>query len=96
MILYKGIKFILSMSDPAGPARTNWNSITERKLVNLVLDPAERRDLYGDPAYEAIGREYENRLVQMIKISSENIPSSKKTTLSKETIELLKSLGYIK
>jgi arylsulfatase A-like enzyme len=96
MIFYKGIKYILSMSEPFGPARTNWNSITERKLFNLVQDPNERRDLYGDPQYKTIGQEYENMLIQTIKASSENSPLSKKTNLSKETIQLLKSLGYIK
>jgi len=84
------------MHDSSGPERVNWNSITERELFNIQDDPFERINLYEDLRYRPICINFEKTLFKIIKDSAKINGSQKKTKIDKETIEHLKSLGYLR
>ncbi len=96
MILKDDLKFIVTMPDPKGAARTNWQGINERRLFDLKNDPQEIKNLFSDLDYRKSCNEMERALLSVINLSEASNTSTKKTELSEETLEQLKSLGYIK
>ena len=94
MILNNHMKYIVTMTNPTGPMRSNWKSIVDRKLFNLLADPFEKNNLATDPQYKPVLDEYERKLILHI-YQSAKTDITKKTKLDKQTIDLLKTLGYI-
>ena len=97
MIRLGDLKFIVTMTteDPFNRERTNWKSVTQRRLFDLKNDPLEQNDLYPDLKYRKICMELEKKLVQIIKISAQTNFQVRETAISKETLEQLKALGYL-
>jgi hypothetical protein len=83
------------MQDPVKPERVNWNSIIQRRLYNLKNDPLEQHDLYPDPKYKGVCIRFEKMLIRSIKDSASAKYRREQTTISKETLKYLKSLGYL-
>ena len=96
MILKDDLKYIVTMPDPEGAARANWRSINERRLFDLKNDPQELINLFPDLIHRKTCNEMERALMSVINLSVASDTSTKKTELSEETLEQLKSLGYIK
>jgi len=97
MIRLGDLKFIVTMTteEPFNRERTNWKSVTQRRLFDLKNDPLEQNDLYPDLKYRRICMELEEKLVQIIKNSAQTNFKVRKTALSKETLKHLKALGYL-
>jgi hypothetical protein len=99
MIRVGDLKYIITMTteESFNRERTNWKSVTRRRLFNLKNDPFEQKDLYPDLKYRKICMELEKKLVQIIKNSAQPLfhTREKETAISKETMEQLKTLGYL-
>lgn len=95
MIRVGDLKYIITMQDPVKPERVNWNSIIQRRLYNLKSDPLEQDDLYPDQKYRGICIRFEKMLIRSIKDSARAKYKREQTTISKETLKYLKSLGYL-
>jgi arylsulfatase A-like enzyme len=96
MIRKGDLKYIVTMPDPEGPARMNWRGINEKRLFDLKSDPKETINLFPDMSYRKTCNEMERALLSVIQLSVELNTGARKTKLSDETLEHLKSLGYIK
>lgn len=96
MIRVDALKYILTMQDPTGAARTNWHSVSDRRLYDVEKDPKEKKNLYDSIEYRKVCNELEKTLITIIKSSAEINTGTKMTPLNKETLEHLKSLGYLK
>ncbi len=94
MIRIGDLKYIITMMAPSKSERVNWNLITRRRLFDLKNDPLEQRDLYPDLKFRRICIEFEKKLTRIIKNSAKSNVQRQKTTISKETIKQLKTLGY--
>jgi arylsulfatase A-like enzyme len=95
MIRIGDLKYMITMIDPQRPERVNWEAITRRRLFNLKNDPLEQRDLYSNLKFRRICMELEKKLTRIIKNSAKSNRRRQKTTISKETIKQLKTLGYL-
>ncbi len=95
MIRVGDLKYIVTMKDPSKPGRTNWDSITGRKLFDLKEDPGEKNNLYKDLKYRQICINLEKTLKRIIKNSARTNVTTKHTEISEETIKQLEALGYL-
>jgi arylsulfatase A-like enzyme len=89
------LKYIVTMEKAEGPARTNWKNIVHRGLFNLENDPEEKINLFKDSKFKAIAFKFERMLKQIIRKSAKLNRSGKATRLQQETIDHMKSLGYL-
>lgn len=95
MIRIGDLKYMITMTAPSKPGRINWNAITRRELFDLKNDPLEQKNLYPDLKFRRICAEFEKKLTRIIKHSAKSNRRRQKTTISKETIKQLKTLGYL-
>jgi arylsulfatase A-like enzyme len=97
MIRLGNLKYIVTMTTegPLNRERTNWRAVTGRRLFDLKNDPLEQKDLYPDLKFRGICLELEKKLVQIIKHSARSDFQVRETTISKETLKQLKTLGYL-
>jgi arylsulfatase A-like enzyme len=97
MIRLGDFKYIVTMTtgESFNRERTNWKSVTQRRLFNVKRDPLEQNDLYPDLRYRGICIELEKKLVRIIKNSAQSKFQDRKTTLDQETLNQLKALGYL-
>ena len=96
MIRQGALKYIVTMPDPEGAARMNWKGINEKRLFDLKNDPQESINLFPDLSFNKTCNSMERALLSEIRRSAESNTGMKKSKLSEETLEHLKSLGYIK
>lgn len=95
MIRIGDFKYIITMKKPNNPGRVNWENIIDRKLFNLKSDPLEKKNLYKKSKFKKICINFEKILKKILKKSISNNRLIKETKLDKETIDHMKSLGYL-
>lgn len=95
MIRINKFKYILSMKNPRGPGRMNWEQVNRRRLFHLGNDPAELRNLFPYRAYKNVITEMEKRLARILLESVRLNQGGGKEQISEETRRQLKTLGYL-
>jgi arylsulfatase A-like enzyme/Flp pilus assembly protein TadD len=65
------------------------------ELYDLKRDPDELRNLYGDPTYQSKADALNVELDDLMKASAAHAISAETTSMSKETMQNLQSLGYL-
>ena len=95
MIRIGDLKYIVTMNDTGKPGRVDWNAVTQRNLFDLKSDPRERKDLYPDLKYRRICLDFEKLLAEVIKNSVLTNGQTQKTSIGQETVDQLKSMGYL-
>lgn len=95
MIKIGDLKYIVTMHDPLKPGRVNWNSVKERKLFNLKVDPFEKDNLFKYMKHKKICFNFEKVLLRVIKGSSRMNVYRGKTRIKEKTKKFLESLGYL-
>ncbi len=95
MIRMGNMKYIVTMKNPLKPERVNWEAIIERRLFNLKEDPLEKNNLYKDSRLKNICIELEKQLKKIVANAVDINRPKTATKISKETLEHMKSLGYL-
>ncbi|MBC2715098.1 MAG: sulfatase [Desulfobacteraceae bacterium] len=95
MIFRDKLKYVVTMKDPSGPGRVNWDSILKKELYDVRIDPLEYHNLATLKQFKGACLDFEKLLVHNIAESAKFGGSKQQTTLNKDTIQQLKSLGYI-
>jgi hypothetical protein len=95
MIRVGDLKYIITMMKPNKQGRVNWRRIYKRKLYDLKSDYLEKKNLYKNLKFESTCIHMEKILRNILEDSSRSFGSAKTTRVSKETIEHMKSLGYL-
>jgi arylsulfatase A-like enzyme len=83
-----------------GGMKLIWGSDGRNELYDLVLDPGETANLIDSPAYGAVARTMEQRLVELVERYEadrrEPAPPTEEIPLDPATKEALRSLGYLR
>ena len=95
MIREGDFKLIITMKNPGGWGRMNWNQACYRKLFNLKTDPEEKHNLWRNLEFRNIALKLEKTLRNLLKDSITISGERKETEVDQETIKHMKSLGYI-
>lgn len=95
MIRMGDMKYIVTMKKARGPARLNWKKVTQRRLFNLKTDPGEKINLFPKRKFRALGLKLEKMLKKILNQSASTNRNTRSVPLDKETIEHMKSLGYL-
>ncbi len=95
MIRVGHLKYIVTMKKPDQPGRLNWDNVTERRLFDLDADPLEKKNLFKNKAFIAAGQGLEKMLKMILKGSASQFDSKEETTVNKEIIDHMKTLGYL-
>jgi arylsulfatase A-like enzyme len=95
MIRTADLKYIITMQDPSGKARTNWSRIIQRRLFNLRNDPGETRNLFELPRFRNLCNDLERALREIIRNSESARFTPEPTRIKPETREQMETLGYL-
>ncbi|MCI0471606.1 MAG: sulfatase-like hydrolase/transferase, partial [Candidatus Aminicenantes bacterium] len=95
MIRIGHLKYIVTMKQPDGSGRTNWQEISKRRLFDLKNDPQEKNNLYKDPKFTQLCINLEKMLQKIILDSVQNKFAPGQTQITTQTVEQLKALGYL-
>lgn len=95
MIRVQDLKYIVTMEEPAGKLRVNWDKISQRRLFNLKDDPKEMRNLFNNPQYHGLCMDLEDMLRKIIQNSGNNRFATEQTQLLQKTLDQMRTLGYL-
>lgn len=65
------------------------------ELYDMVRDPGETQNLFGDPAHQATAESLDFSLQELLDSAADQALSAPRNPLSEESIQMLQSLGYL-